>query len=379
MLDGSQVKIPMRHKDIRKIEYHKKEEDEGFLPASSISRMDKITVLGAGSWGTALAVVAASSGHRVLLWCRDEGQADVMRRTGTNTRYLPDTRLPEEIGVTSSLLEAVEFSEHWITAIPTQGVRDLLRKIGKTDRGDGISLCNVAKGIEVETLARISDIVKDELPGARYSVLSGPSHAEEVVKGLPTAVVVASESPDQPLLWQEALSRPYFRIYSSLDVCGVEIGGAVKNVVAIASGLAHSMGMGDNATAAMVTRGLAEITRLAIAMGAHPITLAGLAGIGDLMVTAYSHHSRNFRLGIALGEGKSLDMAVKSLGQVAEGIYTVKAAVSLGRTLGVELPITEAVNQILYCGTSPQKALTDLLSRDTKPEYPPQVFRQVES
>lgn len=336
--------------------------------------MDQISVLGAGSWGTGLALVAARGGHPVLLWCKDRAKADAIRRSGINARYLPNVRLPDGIEITHSLTEATEFSDHWITAVPTQGIRSLLQEIARTGRGDGVSMCNAAKGIEIGTLERISAVVKEELPGASYSVLSGPSHAEEVARGLPTAVVVASESPKQSFLWQNSLNLPNFRIYSSQDVCGVEVGGAVKNVVAIASGLAHSTAMGDNATAAMVTRGLAEITRLAVAMGAQAITLAGLAGVGDLMVTAYSRHSRNFRLGEALGEGKSLDEAIQSLGQVAEGVYTVKAAVALGRKLGVELPITEAVNQILYCGTSPQKILRNLLSRDTKPEYPPQVF-----
>lgn len=336
--------------------------------------MRKITVLGGGSWGTALATVAARNGNTVSLWCRREEQARSITESRENLRYLPGSPIPEEVKATSNLQEALSFSDLWILSVPTQSVRPLLKEITKVSSRETVSLCNVAKGIETQSLKRISQIVAEEIPLAKYTVLSGPSHAEEVIKGLPTAVVAASDLSDQYLIWQKALNTNFFRIYSSDDVCGVETGGALKNVVAVASGLAHSMKMGDNAIASMVTRGLAEIMRLAVAMGAHPITLAGLAGIGDLMVTAYSHHSRNFRLGVALGEGKTLDEAVASLGQVAEGAYTVKAAVALGQSLSVDLPITEAVYQVLYQNNSPEETIKNLLSRDPKPEYPPHVF-----
>ena len=336
--------------------------------------MKKITVLGAGSWGTALATVAARGGSDVSLWCRRDDHARSIREKGENERYLPGSPIPSQVIATSSLEEALSFSDMWILSVPTQSVRPVLRNIKEILPEKEVSLCNVAKGIETQSLKRISQIVEEEVPLAKYTVLSGPSHAEEVVKGLPTAVVAASSSFDQATIWQDVLNVQSFRIYSSQDVCGVEMGGALKNVIAIASGLAHSMRMGDNAVASMVTRGLAEIMRLAIAMGAHPITLAGLAGIGDLMVTAYSRHSRNFRLGVALGEGMTLEEAIKSLGQVAEGAYTVKAAVALGTSLSVDLPITEAVYQVLYNNTSPADTIMDLLSRDPKPEYPAHVF-----
>lgn len=336
--------------------------------------MKNITVLGAGSWGTALATVAAGSGQNVSLWCRREEQARSIEANRENERYLPGSIIPKEVKATSSLKEALAFSDMWILSVPTQSVRSVLRQIKEVRQDEPISLCNVAKGIETDTLKRISQIVEEETPWVKYTVLSGPSHAEEVIKGLPTAVVVASDLSDQSVAWQDALNINSFRVYSSQDVCGVETGGALKNVIAVASGLAHSMKMGDNAIASMVTRGLAEIMRLAVAMGAHPITLAGLAGIGDLMVTAYSRHSRNFRLGVALGDGMTLDQAVASLGQVAEGAYTVKAAVALGAALSVDLPITEAVYQVLYKNTSPEETIKELLSRDPKPEYPPHVF-----
>lgn len=336
--------------------------------------MNNITVLGAGSWGTALATVAARSGQKVSLWCRREEQAQAIEEKRENERYLPGCALPKEVKATSSLEDALSFSDMWILSVPTQSIRSVLRQIQEIHKNPSVSLCNVAKGIETDSLKRISQIVEEEAPLAKYTVLSGPSHAEEVVRGLPTAVVAASDLPDQSTAWQETLNLQSFRIYSSQDVCGVETGGALKNVIAVASGLAQSMNMGDNAIASMVTRGLAEIMRLAIAMGAHPITLAGLAGIGDLMVTAYSRHSRNFRLGVALGEGMTFDQAMASLGQVAEGAYTVKAAIALGEKLSVDLPITEAVYQVLYQKTSPQETIRELLSRDPKPEYPSHVF-----
>lgn len=336
-----------------------------------------ITVMGSGSWGTALAKVAANKGHSVVLWCRDEKQAELISKSGKNDRYLPDVDLPPNITPTSDLVSAMKHSNMWIMAVPTQASRSLLSKLRSIENDmDGISICNVAKGIEINTLKRVSQIVQELTPKCKYTVLSGPSHAEEVVKGLPTAVVVASDHQEETSLWQDILTGETFRIYSSEDVCGVETGGALKNVIAIASGLAHRMEMGDNATAALVSRGLAEIMRLAVAMGAHPITLAGLAGIGDLMVTAYSRHSRNFRLGMALGEGLSLEEAIETLGQVAEGAYTVKAAVELGKKLKVELPISESVYQVLYEGLSPKEAIRELMSRDPKPEYPPHIFQE---
>lgn len=344
---------------------------------SLCSDVRNITVFGAGSWGTALAAMAANMGHSVALWCRSEEQAKIISESGRNDRYIPGVNLPTNISSTSDIVSAIGHSNLWITAVPTQALRSLLSNINSSRPGiAGTSICNVAKGIEIGTLKRVSQIVQELAPESKYTVLSGPSHAEEVIRGLPTAVVVASDFHEEASLWQHILNGNSFRIYSSNDVCGVETGGALKNVIAIASGLAHSMEMGDNATAALVSRGLAEIMRLAVAMGAHPITLAGLAGIGDLMVTAYSRHSRNFRLGMALGNGLSLDEAVTSLGQVAEGAYTVKATVALGDKLNVELPISKSVYRVLYENMSPKDAIRELMDRDPKPEYPPHIFQE---
>ncbi|MGB4301088.1 MAG: NAD(P)H-dependent glycerol-3-phosphate dehydrogenase, partial [Acetomicrobium sp.] len=257
-----------------------------------------------------------------------------------------------------------------VIALPTQAIRGFLNKVaGKMTKVPDI--CNVAKGIEIESMSTVSGIVKDVLGDVTYSVLSGPSHAEEVIQCLPTAVVVASSSFEVSEQWQAIFSRPTFRVYTSNDVSGVEIGGAVKNVIAIAAGIVKAMELGDNTIAALVSRGLAEIMRLGARAGANPLTLSGLAGVGDLVVTCFSDHSRNMRLGLAIGRGKTMAEALSELGQVAEGIYTAKALKKMGENAGVELPIVNVVYDILYNNLSPAEALRTLLLRDLKPELPP--------
>ncbi len=332
--------------------------------------METITVFGAGSWGTALADLAARRGHDVVLWCRHEDQARAINATGHNPRYLSDAPLNPSLDATSDIGEAASHSGRWILAIPTQSLRETLLRLAPLSPS-GLSACNAAKGIEIGSRKLIHEIVKEILPQARYSVLSGPSHAEEVIKGQPTAVVVASSDGGEAALWQGLLNGGTFRVYTGTDVVGVEVGGAVKNVMAVAAGVARAMGLGDNAVAALVSRGLAETMRLGARLGARPLTLAGLAGVGDLMVTCYSHHSRNFRLGLALGEGLSLEAALESLGQVAEGATTVKAVVALARELNVELPLAEAIHRVLYDSVPPARVLEALFLRDPKPELPP--------
>ncbi len=334
--------------------------------------MATLTLFGAGSWGTALANVLAKNGHHVCLWCRRQAQAQAININGRNPDYLKDAPLSHNIHATWNLREAAEFSQDWILAVPTQTIRGLLKDLHIFD--SPLSLCNAAKGLEIETLMRISQISSEIMPNAQYAVISGPSHAEEVIKNLPTATIVASSLPDTAEKWQSFFNGNRFRVYTGNDVAGVEIGGAVKNVIAIASGIAKAMELGDNATAALVSRGLAEIMRLGAKMGAHPLTLAGLAGVGDLVVTCYSFHSRNFRLGKLLGEGKNLDEAKAILGQVAEGAFTVQAVVRLAQKYCVELPIAESVYRLLYQGTSPREELENLLTRAPKPEYPPAIF-----
>jgi len=332
--------------------------------------MEAITVFGAGSWGTALADLASRRGHDVVLWCRHEDQARAIATTGHNPRYLSEAPLSPSLSATSDMEEAACHSGRWILAIPTQALRETLLRLAPVSPAS-LSICNAAKGIEISSRKLIHEIVAEILPQARYSVLSGPSHAEEVIKGQPTAVVVASSDTREAELWQGLLNGGAFRVYTGTDVVGVEVGGAVKNVMAVAAGVARAMGLGDNAVAALVSRGLAETMRLGARLGAQPLTLAGLAGVGDLMVTCYSHHSRNFRLGLALGEGLSLDEALEHLGQVAEGATTVKAVVALAREMDVELPLAEAIHRVLYESVPPMRVLEALYSRDPKPELPP--------
>jgi len=335
--------------------------------------VEEVAIFGAGSWGTALADLLAKKGISVCLWSRNPEAARAINATGHNVRYLREHRLHSGVYATSSLEEAAAFSKLWVSAVPTQAVRETLRLL-RSFAGDDVLLCNAAKGIEIDSGLRISQIVDEELPGLSYSVISGPSHAEEVIIEQPTAVVVASSKEEVASMWQEVFGCFHFRVYTSIDVTGVELGGAVKNVIAIASGIARSMGLGDNTLAALVCRGLAEVMRLGAKMGANPLTLAGLAGVGDLVVTCYSMHSRNLRLGMRVGEGMSLEGAQAELGQVAEGAHTVIPIVERGRAMGVDLPIAKAVRDILYGGVTPKVAMEELLLREMKPELPPQML-----
>ncbi len=335
--------------------------------------MGKITVYGAGSWGTATADLLARGGHQTTLWCRRPEQARAIDATGRNPDYLRDTDLSPALSVTSDLEEAALSSQLHVTAVPTQSVRGFLAGAAKYWPRD-LRICNLAKGIEISSGERISHIVAELRPESRYSVLSGPSHAEEVAAGKPTAVVVASSITGEPKLWQEIFSGRLFRVYTSDDVAGVEIGGAVKNVIAIAAGIAASREMGHNALAALACRGLAEVMRLGANLGAHPLTLAGLAGVGDLMVTCFSNLSRNYKLGLAIGDGMTLQQAMEALGQVAEGAFTVDALVRHARRIGIELPLAEAVHRILYEGASPECVVESLFGRELKPELPLEMY-----
>mgnify|MGYP000904639898 FL=1 len=328
--------------------------------------MKTVSVFGAGSWGTALADLLARNGHDVVLWCRRSEQAHAITATGINPGYLSSARIHPAVAPTSDIRDAAEHSDLWVLAVPTQAVRGLLSNLAPLR--NQVAICNAAKGFEIGTMLRISEIVKLILPEASYTVLSGPSFAEEVIAGLPTAAVAASVDEPVAADWQRRFSTLYFRVYSGADVIGVEVGGAVKNVVAIAVGAARGLRLGDNAVAALITRGLAEISRLGTAMGAQPKTFSGLTGIGDLILTCYSSKSRNFRLGLEIGSGKSLDEARSSVGQVAEGAFTVKAVVSMAERYSVEMPIAGAVWNILYGGKRLSDVMTSLLTRDLKPE-----------
>lgn len=327
----------------------------------------KISILGAGSFGTAMANHLANLGNDILMWSIEKDQADSINSTGHNTFCFQDVKLPDKVKATLSLEDTLDFSDRVIIAIPTQAIRDVLAKVAATGRSGGHFL-NLAKGIEVRSGNLLHKVYDEMCQGFTYSALSGPSHAEEVIADCPTAVALASRTPGEAEKWQKIIAGNNLRIYTSNDVVGLEVGGSAKNIYAVAAGIAKAMKLGDNAMAAIVCRGLAEIMRLGSEMGASPLTLSGLAGIGDLVVTCYSMHSRNFRLGLAVGNGQSFDDAVASLGQVAEGAYTVRAIVENSKKFKIELPIAESVYRVLYKEESPQMIVKELLARPLKPE-----------
>lgn len=329
----------------------------------------KLTVLGAGSFGSAIANHAAGMGHDVLLWCRRAEQAEAINKTRENPDYHRGIKLHPSLSAGKDLEECLAFSNRLILAIPAQFQRGILENIAQSPANRrGFHLLNLAKGIEIGTGCFMHQIASELLPSASYSVLSGPSHAEEVARGMPTALVAASTEERRAVAWQELLNNRRLRVYTSDDVQGVEIGGAMKNVIAIAVGVARSMEFGDNSIAALVTRGLAEIMRYGAFTGANPITLAGLTGIGDLMVTCYSMYSRNLRFGLAVGRGKTPEEAAGEIGQVVEGMHTCRALVLRARMDGVELPLSEGIYRVLYEEASVADVLTELLFRDPKPE-----------
>jgi glycerol-3-phosphate dehydrogenase (NAD(P)+) len=331
-----------------------------------------LTILGAGSFGTAMAAHGARLGYDVRLWCRSPAQADAINRTRVNPRYQKGHKLSEEVRADSNFEKCVAFSDAVVLAVPTQSMRDVLERLASMGVKNK-NFLSLAKGMEVSS-GKLPHQIAEELlsfdaPSAvTYSVLSGPSHAEEVIRDLPTAVVIASKSHETAQEWQKILNSPHFRVYTSGDLLGVELGGAVKNVIAIAVGISESLNFGDNAKAALATRGMAEIIRLGTALGASSLTFSGLAGVGDLMVTCYSHHSRNLRFGLAIGRGLSVEEAVSEIGQVIEGAHTVKALVAYARKAGIELPITEGVHAVIHEGASIDRTIEKLLFRTPKPE-----------
>ena len=327
-----------------------------------------VAVIGAGSWGTALAVHLAGTGHRVRLWGRDEALVAEIRRRGVNQTYLPDISLPAGIEATAQLSEACEASELVVWAVPSHGTRDVLRRAAPCIPA-GVTIVSATKGLEGGSLLRISEVLKQELgAGHDVAVLSGPSFAVEVVRGLPTAVCAASASEAAVAQVQDDFRAPYFRVYGSDDVAGVEIGGALKNVIAIAAGAAEGLQLGHNAVAGLITRGLAEVTRLASAIGAKRDTLAGLAGLGDLVLTCTGAMSRNRRVGIELGRGRGLPEILAGMRTVAEGVRTAEVALALAARHRVELPIAEQVAEVLAGHKDPRAALFELMLRPQRTE-----------
>ncbi|CAH1197253.1 Glycerol-3-phosphate dehydrogenase [NAD(P)+] [Paenibacillus allorhizoplanae] len=325
----------------------------------------KVSVLVAGSWGTALASVLADNGKEVLLWSRNEEQVVEINEKHTNSRFLKDISLSPSIIATHSLQEAVQDADAIIMVVPSSGMREVASRIRPFLKKDTL-IIHATKGFETGTLKRMTEVLADELPEMdpkRFVVLSGPSHAEEVICKMPTTVVVAAEDLEAAEAAQDLLITRYFRVYTNPDVTGVEVGGALKNIIGLGAGLTDGLDFGDNAKAALVTRGLAEITRLGTAMGANPLTFAGLAGIGDLIATCTSKHSRNWRAGNKLAKGILLDDVLKEMGMVVEGVKTTKAAYDLAQRYEVTMPITNELHNVLFEGKSPQLAAGDLMGR----------------
>jgi glycerol-3-phosphate dehydrogenase (NAD(P)+) len=330
--------------------------------------MSQISILGSGSWGTALAAHLAQAGHAVRLWGRNAALIQDMQRSGVNAPYLPDIRLPAGVQPTASLEEALARAEFVVATVPSHGTRTVMREAAPFVPRQAL-LVSAIKGIEQESLLRMSEVIAQELRAARpIAVLSGPSFASEVARRLPTAVCVACADPVLAEEVQRQFRAPYFRLYASGDVVGVEIGGALKNIIAIAAGVVEGLGLGENALAALVTRGLVEITRLACVLGARRETLSGLSGLGDLVLTCTGTLSRNRHVGAELARGRSISEIVSGMRMVAEGVNTTRAALALGRRHGVELPITTQMAAVLNGDRSAATAVEELMLRPQKTE-----------
>ncbi len=331
--------------------------------------MAEITVLGAGSWGMALAILLHTNGHQVTLWSALPDEVKMLTETRRSPGKLPGIELPDEIAVTGNCGEALRTPDIVVMAVPSPFVRSTARAVSSFIRQDQI-IVDVAKGIEESTLMTLSQIIAQEIPQCRPAVLSGPSHAEEVSRAIPTTCVISAKEKDVALYLQKIFLSPVFRVYTTPDTLGVELGGSLKNVIALASGMADGLGYGDNTKAALITRGIAEITRLGIRMGAKRETFYGLSGIGDLIVTCASVHSRNRKAGFLMGQGKTMKEAMDEVQMVVEGVYSAKAARQLADKYQVEMPIVFEVNRILFEGKSARDAVRDLMIRDPKVETP---------
>lgn len=327
----------------------------------------KISVLGAGSWGIALAKLLAENGNNVTVWSIDPEEISMLKEYSQHMTKLPGVILPSTVEYTTDTELAVKEKDMIVMAVPSPFVRETAKRISKFIPKEQV-IVNVAKGIEESTLMRLSEVIDDEIPDSNVAVLSGPSHAEEVGKNMPTTVVVGSKDKDLAKFVQNTFMNDYFRVYTSPDVLGIELGGALKNVIALAAGIADGLGCGDNTKAALITRGIHEITSLGVAMGGKPETFSGLSGTGDLIVTCASVHSRNRKAGYLMGQGMNYHEAMNEVKMVVEGVYSAKAAMELSKKYNVEMPIVENVNKILFEDYSAKDALHDLLTRERKRE-----------
>ena len=331
--------------------------------------MAKISVIGSGGWGIALTILLHKNGHNLTIWSFDKKEAEELKINRQNKTKLPNILLPEDIKVTNNLKEAVDNKDILVLAVPSKAIRSVSKSLKDIIKDNQI-IVNVAKGLEEDTLKTMTDIIEEELKekNPQVAVLSGPSHAEEVGKGIPTTCVVSAHNKELTLHLQNIFMNPSFRVYRSPDMIGVEIGGALKNVIALAAGIADGLNYGDNTKAALITRGIKEISSLGVAMGGEQSTFYGLTGLGDLIVTCASMHSRNRRAGILLGQGKTLDEAIKEVNMVVEGVYSAKSALMAAKKYNIEIPIIEQVNAVLFENKNAAEAVNELMIRDKKLE-----------
>ncbi len=331
--------------------------------------MSKVSFLGAGSWGTALAIMLAENGHEVTMWSAVAAEVEMLSKYHEHKDRLPGVKLPESVVITDDLEKACKGYDLIVFSVASPFVRSTAQK-AVAYVPDGQKIVNVGKGIEDDTLKTLRDIICEEIPSADVCVLSGPSHAEEVSIGMPTTVVVGAASKETAVFVQEIFMNDRFRVYTSPDIIGIELGGSIKNVIALAAGVCDGLGFGDNTKAALITRGITEIARLGVAMGGKMETFCGLSGIGDLIVTCTSNHSRNHNAGYLIGKGKTMDEAMKEVNQVVEGVYSAKAAYNLAKKYNVSMPIVEQINKVLFENEPATDAIKNLLSRDKCHEYP---------
>ena len=331
--------------------------------------MAKISVIGSGGWGIALAILLHENGHNLTIWSFDKKEVEELKETKQNKAKLPNILISNDIEVTNDLKEAVSDKDILVLAVPSKAIRSVSKSLKNIIKDNQI-IVNVAKGLEEDTLKTMTDIIEEELKekNPQVAVLSGPSHAEEVGKGIPTTCVVSAHNKELTLYLQNIFMNPSFRVYTSPDMIGVEIGGALKNVIALAAGIADGLNYGDNTKAALITRGIKEISTLGVAMGGEQSTFYGLTGLGDLIVTCASMHSRNRRAGILLGQGKTLDEAIKEVNMVVEGVYSAKSALMAAKKYNVEIPIIEQVNAVLFENKNAAEAVNELMIRDKKLE-----------
>ncbi|WP_147534576.1 NAD(P)H-dependent glycerol-3-phosphate dehydrogenase [Bacillus marasmi] len=332
--------------------------------------MNRIAVIGAGSWGTALAMVLADNGHEVRLWGHSPLTINEINNNNSNKNYLPSIKLPKSIKGFTSLQQAIDGVNSILIVVPTKAIREILIKLKEIIKTP-VTIIHASKGIEPKTFKRVSEIINEILPNDVLKdivVLSGPTHAEEVALKYPTTITAASNNKFASEFTQNLFMNSYFRVYNNNDILGVELGGALKNIIALGAGICDGLGYGDNAKAALVTRGLSEITRLGCEMGANPLTLLGLAGAGDLIVTCNSKHSRNWQAGYQIGKGSNIEDVQNNIGMVVEGIRSTEAAYHLAKQLGVDMPITNQIFEIVFCSKNPRDAVDFLMNREGKRE-----------